>query len=296
MQKWKIIKRLINPKKIGLSFASLPTPYLKNSDTLRIFYSPRNNRNKSYVSYSDFDKNFNLKKNKKYFVKSNSLNKNYSNGIMPSCIVKKNNTFLFYFCGWVKSTKHPFHQEIISNSLNQNLNLLKKKFRKINLTKKNDPLYVTNPFIIKVKEKYHMFYLSAVKWIKKEGRIISKYGIKVATSYDLNKWKTNKKFLFPLKNFSETAQARPIVFFHKEYYWIFYSSRKKRYDYKIKYSKSKDFLKWTKPKFCNFTNNFRWCNQMQAYPYIFTFRNNIYMLFCGNNYGRSGFGIAKLLI
>ena len=179
MQKWKIIKRLINPKKIGLSFASLPTPYLKNSDTLRIFYSPRNNRNKSYVSYSDFDKNFNLKKNKKYFVKSNSLNKNYSNGIMPSCIVKKNNTLLFYFCGWVKSTKHPFHQEIISNSLNQNLNLLKKKFRKINLTKKNDPLYVTNPFIIKVKEKYHMFYLSAVKWIKKEGRIISKYGILV---------------------------------------------------------------------------------------------------------------------
>ena len=44
-----------------------------------------------------------------------------------------------------------------------------------------------------------------------------------------------------------------------------------------------------------FSNNFQWCNQMQAYPYVFSFKNKIYMLFCGDNYGKSGFGVAKLL-
>lgn len=294
MKNWNIIKKIIDTKKFKIKFASLPTPYIYKNNLI-IFYSPRDKKNKSYVAYSEFDKKFNLIKKNKILVKKNIFNKYFSDGIMPSCFLKSLKGFIFYFCGWSKIKNYPFHQEIIYSKMNEKNIKLEKRFYKINL-KKNNPLYVTNPFIIKVKKRYLMFYLSALKWMKNNNKKISKYGIKIAKSNNLKKWSTSKKYLFPLDEFSEIAQARPVVFFYKKFYWLFYSSRKSRFDYRIKFSKSKDCLKWSRPQFCRFRNSSLWCNQMKAYPYVFKFNKKIYMLFCGNQYGKNGIGLAKLIV
>ena len=38
----------------------------------------------------------------------------------------------------------------------------------------------------------------------------------------------------------------------------------------------------------------KWENQMHCYPHVIKFKKNLYMFYNGNNYGKSGIGLAKL--
>jgi hypothetical protein len=38
-----------------------------------------------------------------------------------------------------------------------------------------------------------------------------------------------------------------------------------------------------------------WDSEMMCYPYVFDHKGERYMLYNGNGYGKSGFGIAKLI-
>jgi hypothetical protein len=42
-----------------------------------------------------------------------------------------------------------------------------------------------------------------------------------------------------------------------------------------------------------FVSDSGWDSEMVCYPYVFKHNDNIYMLYNGNRYGLSGFGIAR---
>ena len=37
-----------------------------------------------------------------------------------------------------------------------------------------------------------------------------------------------------------------------------------------------------------------WDSEMICYPYVFKHKGRFYMLYCGNGYGKTGFGLAVL--
>ena len=61
---------------------------------------------------------------------------------------------------------------------------------------------------------------------------------------------------------------------------------------------SKDLIKWKRfDKFSGITiSRNGWDNQMICYPYVFRIKKDFYMLYNGNNYGRTGFGFAKMVL
>ena len=91
----------------------------------------------------------------------------------------------------------------------------------------------------------------------------------------------------------------PRVIHEDGIYKMWYSHRgsKSNRCYKIGYAESIDGLKWERKD-----NHFKsdlgtngWDSQMQCYPFVFSMNNSVYMLYNGNGYGKTGFGIAKRL-
>ena len=67
-------------------------------------------------------------------------------------------------------------------------------------------------------------------------------------------------------------------------------------NYKIQSASSSDAIHWNLNDSLNElqTSNSGWDSKMVAYPYVFEHKKNMYMLYNGNGFGKTGFGLAKL--
>ena len=78
--------------------------------------------------------------------------------------------------------------------------------------------------------------------------------------------------------------------------WYSYRGQKNIETYRIGYAESSNGVNWTRKD--NLVgidvSADGWDSEMICYPYVFIHNNEIFMVYNGNGYGRSGFGIAKL--
>jgi hypothetical protein len=67
--------------------------------------------------------------------------------------------------------------------------------------------------------------------------------------------------------------------------------------YRLGYAYSDDLTHWTRDDEHAGTELSAegWDAEMMCYPNVFEHNNTIYLLYNGNNFGRNGFGIAKLI-
>ena len=101
----------------------------------------------------------------------------------------------------------------------------------------------------------------------------------------------------PRNNF-EYAISRPTVIkesFDKYKMWYSYRAQSNIKTYRIGYAESNDGKIWIrmdkKMKDFDVSKN-GWDSEMICYPFVFNHKNKYYMLYNGNKYGKSGFGIA----
>jgi len=279
------------------SHASVPFAHQMNDNLYRIFFSPRCTNNISRVGWVDIDIQSPckiIKKSEKPFIEIGKIGTYCDTGIMPSWIFydKSSKKYYFYFIGWTKRVTVPFHQAIGEITLAKlPENIINKTYPILDRSK-HDHFYVTNPCIVKNKSTYYMYYLSCLDWFDKNSPK-SKYGIKVATSDDLIKWNTKNDFLFPMKG--KTAYARPSVIIINKVFHMWYSVRKKARDYVIRHASSNNGIDFKiDNRYGLEPSNDGWDSEMVAYPHVFKFKGNIFMLYCGNDYSNKGFGIAKI--
>ena len=78
--------------------------------------------------------------------------------------------------------------------------------------------------------------------------------------------------------------------------WYSYRANGDITSYRIGYAESYDGLEWTRKdaQVGIDVSNLGWDSEMISYPCIFDHNKKRYMLYNGNDYGKSGFGIAVL--
>lgn len=299
-KEWIKIGRIYSPPNDNSwmhSHASVPFAFLKENNEHRIFFSPRCANNISRVGWLDINLDnpkLILDISKRPYIEEGKLGTYCDTGIMPSWILFNNSTnkYHFFFIGWTKRITVPFHQaigEIVIDKITKYTNF---ESYPIMDRSPSDPFYVSNPCVVKKGKKFYMYYLSCLGWFDKLSPK-SKYCIKVAVSDDLKTWCENENFLFPMQNI--IAYARPSVIIIDNIFHMWFSVRKSKRDYIIKHATSKDGLKF------DIDNSLRlypsekgWDSEMVAYPHVFKFKKDIFMLYCGNGYSSSGFGLAKI--
>jgi predicted GH43/DUF377 family glycosyl hydrolase len=162
----------------------------------------------------------------------------------------------------------------------------------------SDPCFVASSFVIRIQNRYVMYYLSCFNWEETPDGLKHYYNLKIATSNDGFTWHPTGKTAIDLKQPDEYAISVPRVLFEDGIYKMWYSCRASANNpnYRIGYAESSDGFEWNrKDELITFNPSSQpWNTEMQCYPCIFDYRENRFMLYNGNGYGKTGFGIAIL--
>ena len=164
-----------------------------------------------------------------------------------------------------------------------------------------DPFWAASPFVIKIDDKYHMFFTSAISYKEsgKKEKLHHQYVIKSRVSDSFIHFSTNSNLIIDSKSEHEYAIARPSVIYFEGIYYLFYCKRETAYsrDYQIFFKSHKDFalIENGKEEHLEIENveddDFKSC---QCYPYPFVINSKLYLLYNGSQYGKTGFRIGKI--
>jgi hypothetical protein len=142
---------------------------------------------------------------------------------------------------------------------------------------------------------FHMWYESCSGWVASGPDLEARLEIKYATSLDGLDWKrSNVVSIPPGEGF--TYVSTPSVI-HEDGRFRMWFSHKVRGQYRIGYAESPDGRNWAVSHNRQIdVSDEGWDSEAVEYPFVFTHEGEHYMLYNGNEYGKTGFGLAKLIV
>jgi len=295
--KWKKLGKIFNFKRIDkylVSHASNPLAVQLKGDVYRVFYSGRNKENKSSVGYVDIDiLQQKVVKNCKEacFRVSDGF---YSDGVSVGNLYKCEGRNYILFMAWKVHEIEHWRGNIGRLKVSSDLGRLCLEGEEPFLTtNEEDPVSLSYPWVLYDEGIYKMWYGSTISWDSSNGEML--HVIKYATSSDGEAW-TRNGLAIPYEVGVAQAFSRPSVMKDEAGYHMWFSYRSgSGQKYRIGYAHSHDGLIWDRKKTSGIdVSEFGWDSEMICYPYTFDHKGKRYMLYNGNGYGKTGFGLAVL--
>ena len=291
-----------------MEFAQCPTPYVLNKEVIRVFISsrPRPDSNMNYVAhpfYVDLDR-----KNLKRLIKTAESplislgNKGTFDefGIMPSSIVDEGDQLFIYYSGWTRLKSLPYAISIgILTSTDGGESFKRIGEGPILNSSLDEPFFVTGPRVLRTETSWKMWYLSCSKWEFIENKYEPTYRLSLAESKNGIDWVKTKKSVIEHKYENECQDIFTPFFHAGKWHALFAWRRASKSDghYRMGYAYSYDLENWIRDDSLAGigTSNDGWDSEMICYPNIITVDGRILMFYCGNAFGKFGFGVAELL-
>ena len=279
------------------SHASVPLAEHLSEDLYRIYFSSRDSKNQSHTGFIVID----IKDPTKVLETSalpilspGDLGCFDDSGAMASWITTHKQGRYLYYAGWNLGITVPFRNAIGLATAPDGQGFKKMFAGPIVDRTPTEPHFVGTCCVLNHNDAWKMWYLSCTEWRIKNDRPQHRYHIKYATSADGIAWDRKGVVSIPFDNDEEYAISRPCVLYEESLYRMWYSYRGDRY--RIGYAESTDGMNWTRyDEQCGLDIEPEgWDSAMVEYPYVFRHKENLYMLYNGNGYGETGFGIAIL--
>lgn len=308
MKKWLFDAHIYAPSgnnHLKLSHAQLPTPLQINESTFRIFYSSRDKEGKSRPFFLDFDMRSKKVVNvsQQPVIELGAPGTFDDCGIMPSSCVRVDKDIYFYYIGWNQRRNISYHLAIgLAISRDNGETFEKISSGPILDRNLHDPIFCAAPCVHRTENGFTMWYISGTGWPEYNGKPEPVYLVKRATSIDGIQWQTTEDVCIPYK-FDGEALGRPWVTTDSGGFHMIYSSRgTEAYretsgeHYRLGYATSKDGVNWVRKdsEFDLQKSGLSWDDNMQEYSSVFQYKGTTYMLYNGNTFGASGFGLARL--
>lgn len=284
------------------SYSTIPFAENIKDDLFKIYFSSRDRNNISSIGYIIIDiNNINniIEVSSKPILTNGELGTFDDSGAMGSCILNVDNKKYLYYIGWNLGVTVPFRNAIGLAISNDGGNTFSKEFEGPILDRtKTEPHFTASNCVIKDDGVFKIWYLSCTGWKKTDDKIIHNYHIKYAESDDAINWKRDGKIAIDYKDEYEYAISVPRVIKEDGIYKMWFSSRGKKEipTYRIRYAESVNGINWTRKDEevgIDVSEN-GWDSEMICYPFIFDHKGKKYMLYNGNDYGKTGFGLAVL--
>ena len=302
--KWEKLGKILSPNEniswmktwIGASFVRR----VENSSIFEIFVTGRDDNNRSKIGkvFVDFNQNFNVVSIDKEPVFSlGDLGAFDENGVSyPYIFSWKNNNYMLYV-GWRPTVLTPF-----TNGLGLAKELNDGKFERVSKApilplNNDDYLSIGSSCVFVEIDKIRLYYTTFLKW-GKENDHKHYYLIKYAESTDGVNWNRNNHICINFIHEWEYSICRPTVVKIGDLYNMWFSYRGDRgKGYYIGYAYSQDGINWIRnDENAGITlSKEGWDSEMICYCHVFKYNDDIFMIYCGNEYGRDGLGIAKMV-
>ncbi len=267
-----------------------------DEDIYRVYFSGRDNNNRSSIGYVDVDINPPFKiigVAPRPLVVPGERGMFDDSGVSLGCIVNVEGRKFLYYLGWNLGVTVPWRNSIGLAIFNEKSGMYE-KFGKAPLLDRCevDPYTISYPYVMKDGNIYRMWYGSSLGWGKDWMEM--SFVIKYAESHDGIHWNREGHIALNFKSDKESAIARAFVLNEKEKYKMWYSYRGD--SYRIGYAESTDGVQWTrKDELAGIdVSDNGWDSEMIEYPHVFDHKDSRYMFYNGNGFGKTGFGLAVL--
>ncbi|EMS77643.1 glycoside hydrolase family protein [Desulfotignum phosphitoxidans] len=298
--KWKKLGKIFCPDgKISWmrSHASVPIAEHIEGDFFRIYFSARDLMNRSYTGYVLIDIN------NPFFIEDVSTNPVLfpgelgefdDSGAMATWLVKTDNKNFLYYIGWNLGVTVPFRNSIGLAYKNDAGRYIRYCPGPIMDRSMQEPHFCASCSVILHEDLWHMWYLSCTDWYIQESIPQHRYHIKYAYSFDGIHWVRKGHVSIDYSNDEESAISRPSVLNENGLWKMWFSYRGR--SYRIGYAESHDGKNWTRKDHLAGIDVSKdgWDSEMIEYPFVFDHKGERFMLYNGNGYGKTGFGLAVL--
>jgi len=297
---WKKIGRLLEiegHKPWAASHSAVPFAEHIAGDAYRIYFTTRDDHNRSHTGYVVLELSRPteiLELCQKPVLAPGPLGAFDDSGAMGSWLTSVGDKSYLYYQGWNLGVTVPFRNSI-GVAIREKNGVFQRIFEGPILDRTaNEPHFTATPCVVEDNGRWDMWYLSCVGWELDRGKPKHRYHIKHAVSVNGLDWARNGDISIDFKDCSEYAISRPSVMKCGSLWRMWYSFRGNRY--RIGYAESEDGSNWERmdDRAGIDVSHTGWDSEMVEYPFVFRHDDATYMLYNGNDYGRSGFGLAVL--
>ncbi|MFO1099226.1 MAG: hypothetical protein U1E81_13390 [Xanthobacteraceae bacterium] len=294
---WKKLGRIYKPdgsRPWGQTFAANPVAEPIGGDLYRIYFSARDDENRSSIGWVEI----NLNNPTKILAESTSAvlqpgKDGYfdDSGCSMGCVVPVGEKRYLYYMGWHLTQRVPWQNQLglaVSEGPGE-------PFKRASLfpvlpLSEVDPYTISYPWVLRENGRFQMWYGSNIAWgrAKEDMRHLIKY----AESEDGFHWERKDVVAIDFASPDEYAICKPCVIKDGARYKMWFCSRGERY--RIRLAESPDGVVWTRvgKQDAIDVSAEGWDADMIEYPCVFDHGGRRYLLYAGAGYGREGFGLA----
>lgn len=277
------------------SHAANPLAVHLKDDTYRIFFSSRDEQNRSSVGAVDVnvEQRIIVTEYQEPFLEHGHVGSFYEAGISVGCCYSVGSQRYILFMGWQNPPDGHWRGDI------GRLRILRSGTLELDLdvpilgANDIDPISLSYPWVEQCDNgEFRMWYGSTISWDTGKGEML--HVIKSARSEDGHVWQ-RRDVAVPYELGVAQAFSRPTVMKDHGIYRMWFSYRSGMGEtYRIGYATSEDGDNWV----LNLrdagidVSSSGWDSDMIEYPFVFDHNGRWYMLYNGNGFGKTGFGIA----
>ncbi|MGE5452532.1 MAG: hypothetical protein ACM3VZ_11915 [Acidobacteriota bacterium] len=297
--KWVKKGRIFNPDSQHdwvKSHAMLPVADHLGGDLYRIYFSGRDSLNRSLVGHIELDitkPQEVLKLSPEPILGLGSLGAFDDNGVSPTWIVNHQGSKYLYYFGWNKGSLVRAAEVSGLAISNDNGASFHRYSRAPIIDRTNaEPYQILVISCILIENNvWRMWYDSADEWQTPE---LPRYNIKYAESPDGVNWVRKGIVSVDYQCRDESRVSRASVLKEDGIYKMWHCYAMNAGGYRMGYAESADGYNFVRKddKHTIQPSDTGWDSEMVCYPYVFCHNGQKMMLYCGNGYGRTGFGLA----
>lgn len=302
--KWKKLGHIFcadNHSDWMYSHAMIPIAERIDGDFYRIYFSPRDKNNRGHGAYLEIDMQNPLKivrLHDKPVLKPGAIGCFDDSGALPNSIVRFGGRKLLYYTGINLGITVPIRNAIGIAEWNELSHNFERCFQGPIIDRTRDlPHFVATPEVI-YEDRFRAWFTSCVGWKSQPGGPRHYYRIEYAESQDGVFWERDGVIAIDFRDEFEYALGVPRVIRDGDSYKMWFCSRATAAcsTYRIRYATSDDGVKWVRHDDIVGidVSPSGWDSEMICYPFVFDHKGQRFMLYNGNDYGRSGFGLAIL--
>jgi predicted GH43/DUF377 family glycosyl hydrolase len=278
--------------------AGMPAVQPLENGRERVFCASRDSRGRAHIGYFELslDKPHEiLAVSPEAVLSPGALGTFDDSGVTSACMVTHAGRIYAYYTGWSLGKTVPFYLNV-GLAVSEDGGLTFERVSPAPILERNaiDPYMTGTPFVMVEDGVWRMWYVSASTWRMMPDGPRHWYHIRYAESADGINWRRDGLVCIDYQSEDEYAIARPWVMHDGGRYRMWFCARGHRY--RIGYAESKDGLAWTRldssvdaalPVSAE-----GWDSEMVGYPVVLRHRGVLHMFYNGNDYGRTGIGLA----
>jgi len=220
------------------------------------------------------------------------------NGVNPCCLVEHEGRLLLYYVGYQLHRKVPYTLFTgLAESKDGGASFHRVSRAPILDRNDRELFFRTAPFVRREGGRWRMWYIGGGGWLTVDGQTKPTYSLCHADSEDGVIWsREGQVCLEPRGDLDEFGFGRPVVLHEGGRYRLFYSIRSAS-GYRMGYAESPDGLQWERRDAevgIGLGSQGDWDGEMICYGVVQDTPAGRFLFYNGNQYGRSGVGVAVL--